>query len=317
MPDFFSRPCDGAADLDIVIEFARANLAARQRGLTYWHPGDIAWRLAAVDPRALAANVWLWSDAGGVAGVAMFEPPLNVEFDIRDDIAAEGPLLDQILERAEARRRKLLARSTQDIPTAYSMLGESTLATTALDSDQARIAALTRRGYKRVERHSMRYRRSLSEPIPEPALPAGMRLRHVTDADLDERIALHRDAWSVWGPSSANVEAYRMLRAAPVYREELDVVLEDAEGRFLSYCICWADAETGLGIFEPVGTRPERAGRGYGRAVLCEGMRRLRALGVHTACIGTASVNTRALRLYPFCGFEEAGREHYYTKQLA
>ena len=163
MPDFFSRPCEGAADLDIVTEFVRANLAARLPDLTYWHPGDVAWRLAAVDRRALAANVRLWSDAAGVAGVAMFEPPLNVEFDIRDDIAAEGRLLDQILEWAEARRRKLLARSRQDIPTAYSMLGESTLATTALDSDQARIDALTRRGYKRVERCIARWKAENAE----------------------------------------------------------------------------------------------------------------------------------------------------------
>ena len=39
-------------------------------------------------------------------------------------------------------------------------------------------------------------------------------------------------------------------------------------------------------------------------------------MGMHTALIGTASVNTRALRLYPFAGFEEVDREHYYVKQL-
>ena len=316
MPDFSSRSFDGAADLQLVIEFARANLASRLPGLTYWHPGDIVWRLATVEPRALAANVRLWSDTGGVAGVAMFEPPLNVEFDLRADLAVNHPLLGEMLGWAESRRVRLLQRGEGDVPVAYAMLGARTLATISLDSDATRIAALAARGYAPVERHSMRYRRSLDTPIPEPKIPPGSRLRHVTDSDLDERIDLHRDAWAVWGPSGATVEAYRQMRAAPVYRQELDVVLEDASGSFLSYCICWADSASGVGIFEPVGVRPAFAGRGYGRAVLFEGMRRLKALGMHTALIGTASVNTRALRLYPYCGFEEIDREHFHVKQL-
>ena len=316
MLDYSSRSFDGATDLQLVIEFARANLASRLPGLTYWHPGDAVWRLATVEPEALAANVRLWTDTRGVAGVAMFEPPLNVEFDLRADILIDGSLLGEMLAWAEYRRLRRLQRGAADVPIAYSMLGDDTLATTALDSDGTRIAALAARGYSRVERHSTRYRRSLDAPIPERDLPAGARLRHVTAADVDERIDLHRDAWSVWGPSGATVEAYRKLRAAPLYRPELDVVLEDADGRFLSYCICWADPASGVGMFEPVGVRPAFAGRGYGKAVLFEGLRRLKALGMHTALIGTASVNTRALRLYPSCGFAEVDREHHYVKRL-
>ena len=198
MPDYSWRPCIGPADLDLVIEFARANLASRSPGLSYWHPGDIAWRLAPIEPKALAANVRLWSDERGIAGVAMFEPPLNVEFDLRPGLSPGGALLDEMLGWAEARRLRLLGRATPDVPIAYAMLGDHTLATTALDSDSERIAALEARGYLRVERHGVRYRRSLQTAIPEPTLPPGMRLRHVTDADLEERIDLHRHAWSVW-----------------------------------------------------------------------------------------------------------------------
>ncbi|MEP6870807.1 MAG: GNAT family N-acetyltransferase [Anaerolineaceae bacterium] len=316
MTDYSSAPLEGRADLQLVVEFARSNLASRLPGLTYWHPGDVVWRLATVEPMTLAANVRLWTDTDGIAGVAMFEPPLNVEFDLRADIPMDGSLLGEMLAWAEHRRLRLLHRAAADVPIAYSMLGNDTLATTALDSDGTRIAALAARAYSRVERHSMRYRRSLDTPIPERDLPAGARLRHVTAADVDERIDLHRDAWSVWGPSSATVEAYRKLRKSPVYCQELDVILEDSDGRFLSYCICWADEETGVGVFEPVGTRPSAAGQGYGRTVLFEGMRRLKAMGMHTALIGTASVNARALRLYPYCGFQEVDREHYYVKQL-
>jgi mycothiol synthase len=55
------------------------------------------------------------------------------------------------------------------------------------------------------------------------------------------------------------------------------VVLEDAGGRFLAYCVGWLDIANGFGHFEPVGCRPSVAGRGYARAVIIEGMRRMQA----------------------------------------
>jgi ribosomal protein S18 acetylase RimI-like enzyme len=64
-------------------------------------------------------------------------------------------------------------------------------------------------------------------------------------------------------------------------------VLEDASGRFLSYCIGWLDRANGFGHFEPVGCRPNFTGRGYARAVTIEGMRRMQARGMHTALVAT------------------------------
>ena len=135
-----SRPCGGADDLAHIFEFCRANITARLPGRSLWHPGDIAWQLTAVEGRALAANVRLWSDAEGVAGVAIFEPPLNVTFDLRAGIADGDALAVGILEWAEARRRRLLERKDEDVPIAYAMLGKGTLAVTAVESDAERIA---------------------------------------------------------------------------------------------------------------------------------------------------------------------------------
>lgn len=145
---------------------------------------------------------------------------------------------------------------------------------------------------------------------------AGYRVRHATEADLEERAELHRDAWSAWGESAFSVNRYRRLRAAPVYREELDIVVEAPDGPLVSYCICWVDEATGVGVFEPVGTRPEYTGRGLGRAAIHEGLRRLRDLGMHTALIGTASVNEPALALYPSCGFEFVEKEVYWVRAV-
>lgn len=312
MTVYRSRPFAGLPDIPLLLDFVRVGTRVRPPSLAYWHVGDVTWQLYNL---GRTEDVRLWEDDAGLAGFAVFEPPMVAQFDLRPDIAPDGTLFPQMLAWSEDRRRQSLS-ANEPVPIAYAMLGERTVATTAFDSDLERIEALRARAYEHVGRFGYHYTRSLDVSIPPPFLPPGMRLRHVTDADLEARIDLHRDAWSVWGLSGATVDAYRRLREAPTYDEELDIVLEDVNGQLVSYCICWADDENGIGEFEPVGTRPSHTGRGLGKQVLLEGFRRLRQRGLLTAIVATASVNERAAALYTSVGFELAGLDHFYVKQL-
>jgi mycothiol synthase len=305
----------GSADLDRLIDFAKKATGARRPRSTYMKAGDAVWMLftPGFDP---CANIRLWLDGDGLVAYAWFEPPLSVDFDIWPGAARHDLLADEILRWAEERRRSLGRLGKETIPKAVAMLGENTISTKVLDSDQSRLALLQRNRYTRTDRFHVLYSRSLAgAPIAQPELGNGLRLRHSTDADLDARVDVHRVAWSVWGRSKVTVETYRRLRLAPLYDPELDVVLEDPAGRFLSYCIGWLDVANGIGHFEPVGCRPDFTGRGYARAVTMEGMRRMQARGLHTALVGTESVNQRARMLYPSCGFVEVDRAHYYVKE--
>ena len=316
MTPFSSRAYAGTADLDRLIDFAQKATSARWPRSTYMKAGDVVWMLLTpgFDP---IANIRLWFDNDGLAAYALFEPPLSVDFDIRPAVSLNDSLADEVLRWAEERRRNLGRLGKETIPKAMAMLGDNTISTKALDSDRERIALLIRNAYARTDRFHVLYCRSLADaPIAQPELGAGLRLRHATDADLDARVDVHRDAWSVWGESKVTVETYRRLRSAPLYDPELDVVLEDGAGRFLSYCIGWLDAANGIGHFEPVGCRPDSTGRGYARAVTIEGLRRIQARGLHTALVATESVNQRARVLYPSCGFVEVDRAHYYVKEL-
>jgi ribosomal protein S18 acetylase RimI-like enzyme len=285
-------------------------MAARLPGETYWKPGDITWQFYRVP--AGDENVRLWGDSDGLAGIVAFEPPVTMAFDVRAGIGMDSPLLDEMLEWVEQRRRAT-AQPGEDVPRAYTALGHG-LSTLVLNVDAERIDALARRGYARAGQGGVHYALSLEAPITDDELPPGMRLRHPTEADVAARAELHREAWSVWGPSQFSEAAYRELRAAPLYDPELDVVLEDADGRLLSYCVCWADEETGIGHFEPVGTHAAFAQRGLGKLVIREGLRRLQRRGMRRAMVGTASVNTAAQALYLSCGFERADREHYWSR---
>jgi len=316
MNPFSSRAYSGAADLNLLIEFAGRAAKARWPRSTYKKVGDVVWMLFTpkFDPDA---NIQLWFDGADLVAYAWFEPPLNIEFDIHPGLAQGDSVADEILKWAENRGRRLAESGKQKIPKALAMLGyEKVLLTEALETDRQRLSLLKRHGFQRTDGFGVLYSRSLKDPISMPKLDPSLKLRHATDTDLEARVDVHRESWSVWGPSSVTVETYRRLRGAPVYDPELDVVLEDATGRFLSYCIGWLDVANGFGHFEPVGCRPDFIGRGYARAVTIEGMRRMQARGMHTALVATASVNDRARVLYPSCGFVEVDRAYHYTKRL-
>ena len=77
-----------------------------------------------------------------------------------------------------------------------------------------------------------------------------------------------------------------------------------------------ADTISGIGHFEPVGTRPEWRGTGAGRAVIHEGLRRLRNAGMRWARVSTAGLNHPAQALYRSCGFERADTERTFIRKL-
>jgi ribosomal protein S18 acetylase RimI-like enzyme len=312
MNRFASRAYAGARDLKLLIEFVQRAAKARWPRSTYKKVGDVVWMMPGTE---LNPNIQLWFDGTNLVAYAAFEPPLTVEFDLQPGLALFDSVGDEILNWAESRWRNAAQAGGETIPKALVMLGyDMVCLTMALDSDADRISLLGRHGFKRTDGFDVLYSRSLKDPISIPKLEPSLRLRNATDADLEARVEVHRDAWSVWGPSRASVESYRRLRNSPVYDAELDVVLEDASGRFLSYCIGWLDIANRFGHFEPVGCRPDFTGRGYARLVTIEGMRRMQARGMHTALVATASVNERARVLYPSCGFVEVDRAYHYTK---
>lgn len=309
MPRYLDRHYRGPADLPSVIKLKQA--ITRARLPTYFHPGDVVWQLYAFDEHD---DVRLWFDGEKVIACAIFEPPLTFQFAVHPCAAAQRGLDTEILDWAE--RRRMLVGAHPEIPLAYQQLGDDALATTTLASDLDRAEMLRRNGFTRDGPAGIRYACALDGSLPEIELPQGATFRDLTDEDVEARAELHREAWSVWGPSGHDTERYRRLRTAPLYRSDLDVVLE-YEGRLVSYCVCWLDVVNRVGHFEPVGTHRAFVRRGFGRAAIGEGMRRLRDAGMMTATVGTASVNVAAQQLYVSAGFEIVDTEDWYRKSIA
>jgi ribosomal protein S18 acetylase RimI-like enzyme len=290
---------------------------------TYMMNSDVAWRLPGSDPKN---NLQLWLDEKGIAAYAWFEANSPITMDLRTDLSWDDPVAADLLTWLESRRSTIkpfhpwlinLTAMTEWENAIENDLPQKTgtkrfLQVTALDEDQERIRFLESNGYERTEHFHYFMSRSLDTPIPGASLPEDITLHHVLDSDFSERVATHRDAWF---KSSFDMGSYLAIRNIEVFEPTLDIVANH-NGTFASYCIGWVDHELGIGSFEPVGTRPAYRRMGLGREVNYEGLRRMRALGMHSAQIGTAGFNNRAFGLYQSCGFDLVDRERTYIKEI-
>jgi len=101
-------------------------------------------------------------------------------------------------------------------------------------------------------------------------------------------------------------DGYRLLiREAPTYRADLDLVVVAPDSSFAAFCLIWLDTANALGIFEPVGCHPDHQRRGLTRAVVEEGLRRLHGLEARTASVNSHRGDEAAARLYASTGFRE------------
>jgi ribosomal protein S18 acetylase RimI-like enzyme len=80
-------------------------------------------------------------------------------------------------------------------------------------------------------------------------------------------------------------------------------------------CGCWFDPESRTGLFEPLGTSTTYRGKGLGKSVMFEGLRRRRELGAHTAFVTALHDNEPARNLYESVGSEAVNRERLYGQK--
>jgi len=297
-----SCPFGGDDDARLLVDIVTA--AAPDRRCNYWHVGDVWWGLyqnTVFEPRD---NIRVWLDDETPVGFAWFYPRGGISTLVRPDYTDGDGLHEEMLCWAEERRRALPRGDDS----------ARRLTATAFAHDARRIALLEKRGYARSGTPMRHFHRSLSESVPNVASPVETTVRHVVgEVEWAERVALHRE---VWNPSRVTIEAYRRLRVTQGYMPELDLVAVAPDGVFASYCICWLDPVNRTGEFEPVGTRPAYQRQGFSRAVITEGLRRLKARGATDATVLTPQSNEPAVALYESVGFRVAGSEYDYVKEI-
>ncbi|MEJ2209474.1 MAG: GNAT family N-acetyltransferase [Anaerolineae bacterium] len=253
--------------------------------LDYWR-----WHVAAncLDQDSIAGLVFRWETPGDEIA-AVLNPEGNGEAHLQVHPGLRTAALEEEM-LAVAEERLSVERDGQRALTAWTD-----------DRDETRLALLERRGYSPGKWVEHQWRRDLEAPIPESPIPPGYTVRAL--GDVDELPARSWASWRGFHPDEPDEdyqgwEWYLNIQRCPLYRRDLDIVAvapaiapsvapgEAAGGEIASFCTLWYDDVTRTAYVEPVATVPEHQRLGLARAVISEGLRRVRRLGATRAFVG-------------------------------
>ena len=160
------------------------------------------------------------------------------------------------------------------------------------------------------------FERSLDD-LPPIKLPNGFTVQGVRDRDDGRlRASVTHGAFRPNDDWEGYAAEYAKFIGSAVYDGERDLFVRSPDGRGASACGIWFDSINAIGLFEPVATHPDFQGRGLGKAVMAEGMRRMKAAGMRRAEVGFDPNNVAALALYTAMGFSASCYFVGYRKQI-
>jgi mycothiol synthase len=291
-----SRSYDSEDDLRLIRGLL---MEARARAGIWRYPliAETMWpvfmALRHLDPRR---HIRLWFAGEQLAGYAFLGEDPSFEWEILTDYRDSG-IETEATEWMDARLGECRAAD----PGKWS----GPIVAGARQDDPQRIAFLEEKGFRRGGEFSeFNLIRPLTDPIPERPLPPGFQIRPVSGpAEAPARAAIHRDVWSPWSVARIDGQDYLHLMHLPGYKPELDLVVTAPDGAFAAYANGWLDERNRIGDFGPVGAQSAFRRLGLSRAVMAEGLRRMRTLGMERACVSTGMKNAPAIALYQSLGF--------------
>lgn len=266
-----------------------------------WHVNENIFHMP------LEKVVYLWETANGDANgkkiVAMVNPDAPEEAFLQIHPAYRTPELEaNMIQTAEA----YLAGKTED--------GGKKLRIWAHADDPLRQSLLRERGYVKGDWPESEWYWSDDLPILDVPAPDGFVIRAL--GDVDELPARSWVSWRAFHPDEPDEKYqgwtwYHNIQRIPQYRRDLDIVAVAPDKTIVGFCTLWLDDVTRTAMFEPVGVMPEYHGHGLGKAMMCEGMRRVTKLGANRVTVGGFSVEANALYRRMTGGGEHRLHEHW------
>ena len=312
------RPYRTPADLLRMRELLMRGRAA-QIPASYMHPGELYWMTYyPPDEEANRRDIRIWefvpgsaeeADGGDLAAWAIY-CVLEETFDLfvhptLHGTPAHAAIMADYVAWAEGRAR---AAGLDHLSPFWVM-----------DYDTVMDGLLKAHGFVPLEGPSPPlFARGLAGELPPVHLPDGFAVQGVRSGE-DGRLyaAVSHGAFRPQDDWEAYWARYARFMASPVYAGECHLLVRAPDGRGAAVCSIWYDEVNRLGLFEPVATHPDFQRRGLGKAVMAEGLRRLRAGGMRRAILGTDPTNEPAKALYKSMGFYVESNFVFYRKELA
>ncbi len=304
----YCDPSDLARMRELLVTGTQARISA-----SYTHPGMLDWATHnPPDENARRMNIRLWErlDAGPATleAWAIFMPHEGT-FDLFVSPAIYGKpqheqVMDEYVAWATARARAAGVRQLWPF--------------WMLDYDVVASRLMQARGFQPlvVDPAPPLFERTL-DSLPEVRLPPGFTVDRVRSLEHgQQRARVTYAAFGVhenWETYQAN---YRDLMQSDAYNRARDLLVRSPDGRGASACTIWFDGVNRIGLFEPVATHPDFQRQGLGKAVMAEGLRRMRNAGMQHAMLGFDPNNTAARALYTSIGFQTACYFAIYVKNV-
>ncbi|MEJ6949982.1 GNAT family N-acetyltransferase [Natronospora cellulosivora (SeqCode)] len=125
----------------------------------------------------------------------------------------------------------------------------------------------------------------------EVKLPKGFRISDGREINNYQKGFAHGRAFGYYNadtPDDNDAEkAFKSLRKAPDYNPVLDLSIVDQKNEIASFAIIWHDNLNQIGILEPVGTIPKYRRMGLGKAIIYEGINRIKKYGAKKVYVGS------------------------------
>jgi mycothiol synthase len=236
-------------------------------------------------------------DDGAVRGVAQLD-------------AAAG--VAELVVHPEHRRAGIGRRIVEEV---LARAG-GTLSVWAHGQHPGAVALAARLGFTAV-RELWQMRRSLLDPLPEPVLPPGVRLRPFVPGKDDEEFLRVNNAAFDWHPEQGGWDRAQLeLRAAEPWFDPAGFLLAvDEDDRLLGFH--WTKVHTApepIGEVYVLGVGPAARGLRLGAALTLAGLHHLREHGQTRVLLYVEADNSAAVRLYEKLGFTTWSADALYAR---
>jgi ribosomal protein S18 acetylase RimI-like enzyme len=276
-----------------VMEFLRATYE-ETGSLENWLPPRFENNSWNMDP-----GINVWEDNGALAGLVVPESPLVYFVQIHPEYIQ---LYSEMAQWIEEYSRNTWGK-------------DSMLKIIEMERNPTKERILRDQGFTREKIYGIFRMRDLDAPIPDFKLPEGFNIRSVKPEDFDELASCIRQ---VFGHGEwFNHEVLETHVAASFYNSDLDLVVVNSEGKIVSFCTFRLDPDSRVTELEPMGTLGSYRSMGIGRALLCEGFRRLRKYNPSLLYIAGAANTPAANRLYELTGFIQRLNLYKWEKVLS
>jgi len=240
--------------------------------------------------RDMDPGIRVWERDGEIVSLAIPERPLRYFVQLHPyHMGLYGEIVEWVVEYCRGNRGEE---------------AEVGLSLIELEGNSEKERVLRDHGFTRGGIYGIFRIRDVGAPIPDYRLPRGFAVRSVVpEKDFDEIASCVRQ---VFGHGEwFTREILEEIAGKSIYRPDLDLVVVDEGGKIVSFCTFRLDAPSGITELEPMGTLADYRSRGIGRALLCEGFRRLSGYNASLLYIGGAANTPAANRLYEVTGFTE------------